>query len=103
ACDMILQTFDRADSPPCVLNITGRERLSVRDVAQSFGKLLNKTPRFLDAESNSALLSDASRACELLGPPQTPLEQMMQWTADWIQRGGESWSKPTHFEVRDGK
>jgi hypothetical protein len=28
---------------------------------------------------------------------------MIEWTADWIQNGGETWNKPTHFEVRDGK
>jgi hypothetical protein len=48
-------------------------------------------------------LSDASRACTIFGQPPTRIEQMMQWTADWLQRGGETWNKPTHFEVRDGK
>ena len=27
---------------------------------------------------------------------------MLDWTADWEQRGGASLGKPTHFEVRDG-
>jgi hypothetical protein len=28
---------------------------------------------------------------------------MISRTADWIRRGGETWDKPTHFQVRDGK
>jgi nucleoside-diphosphate-sugar epimerase len=103
ACDMILRTFEHTGSPPRILNITGIEQLSVRSVAERFGLLMNRAPQFVHAESNTALLSDSSRACGLLGPPKTSIEQMMQWTADWILRGGEVWNKPTHFEVRDGK
>ena len=29
--------------------------------------------------------------------------QLVHWVADWVSRGGETWRKPTHFEVRDGK
>jgi hypothetical protein len=28
---------------------------------------------------------------------------MLDWTADWVQRGGKSLGKPTHYEARDGK
>ncbi len=103
ACDMILRTFEHATSPPFVLNVTGNERLSVRAVCERFGKLLGRPPKFIDSESNTALFSDTRLACKLLGPPLTSLDQMMQWTANWILRGGETWNKPTHFEVRDGK
>lgn len=27
----------------------------------------------------------------------------VHWTADWIMAGREIWSKPTHYETRDGK
>ena len=103
ACDMILRSFEHATSPPLVLNVTGTEQLSVRAVCERFGELLDRPPTFTNVESTSALLSDSRIACELLSPPSTPLDQMMQWTANWIQRGGETWNKPTHFEVRDGK
>jgi nucleoside-diphosphate-sugar epimerase len=103
ACDIILRSFDHAASPPLVLNVTGNERISVRTVCERFGELFSKTPRFIDDESSSALLSDASLACDLFGPPPTSLDEMMLRTAEWIQSGGETWNKPTHFEVRDGK
>jgi nucleoside-diphosphate-sugar epimerase len=103
ACDMILRCFDHATSPPLVLNVTGSERLSVRAVCDGFGELFGKPPRFTGAESSSAVLSDAGRACTLFGSPPTSLEEMMRSIPNWIQRGGETWNKPTHFEVRDGK
>ena len=28
---------------------------------------------------------------------------MIDWTADWLSRGGASHGKPTHYEVRDGR
>jgi hypothetical protein len=28
---------------------------------------------------------------------------MIGWVADWVQRGGASLGKPTHFSTRDGK
>jgi nucleoside-diphosphate-sugar epimerase len=103
ACDQILRTFLHATSPPLLLNITGLERLSVRTVCERLGKLLDRDPKFTGTESTTALLSDAHLARHLIGPPTTPVEQILDWTADWIQRGGEIWNRPTHFEVRDGK
>jgi nucleoside-diphosphate-sugar epimerase len=103
ACDMILRSFAHAASPPCVFNITGRERLSVRSICQRLGELLNRTPKFIDTESNTALLSDARVAYKLLCLPQTSLDEMLRWTANWIEHGSETLNKPTHFEVRDGK
>jgi nucleoside-diphosphate-sugar epimerase len=103
ACEMILRLFETADVPPSVWNITGRDRLSVRDICHRFGALFNRAPTFIDIESDTALLSDASTACKAFGPPPTSLDQMLEWTADWIRRGGETWNKPTHFEVRDGR
>ena len=29
--------------------------------------------------------------------------QIMDWTADWVSRGGATIGKPTHFETMDGK
>ena len=40
---------------------------------------------------------------ERFGARLVGLEAMIEWTADWVARGGESLGKPTHFEVRDGR
>ena len=64
---------------------------------------MNRVVRFTGAESETALLSDPRQASKLLGPPETTFEDMAILTADWIARGGETWNKPTLFEVRDGR
>jgi nucleoside-diphosphate-sugar epimerase len=102
ANDMILRALAFAQTPPLILNLTG-PALSVREVAMRFGQLLSKPARFSGAEAGTTLLSNPDRAFALLGPPPTPTDQMIRWTADWIQRGGRLLDKPTHFEIRDGK
>jgi hypothetical protein len=34
--------------------------------------------------------------------PSVTLDEMIEWVADWIARGGSTYDKPTHFEVADG-
>ncbi len=90
-------------SPPFLLNTTGADLLSCRHVAERLGELMNKPVRFTGTESPVALHSCAERAFGLYGKPQVGLDTMLEMTADWIMRGGESHGKSTHFEVSDGK
>jgi nucleoside-diphosphate-sugar epimerase len=103
ATAMSLQSLGCTTSPANVINITGPEILSVRRVAEEFGKLLNKPVRFDGQESSDALLSNAQGAFQLFGVPQVNTEQMMIWIADWVRRGGTTLAKPTHFEERAGR
>lgn len=97
-----LRAFSLCASPPQILNVTGARTLSVREVAQRFGNLLGKTPVFEGKESSNALLSDASRCSELLGPAEVSEERLIELTAHWIRKGGVTLGKPTKFEVRNG-
>ncbi len=98
----ILRALDLAAQPPQVLNLTGPDRLSVRDLATRLGALLERPVRFTGTEGSTALLSDATLASQAFGPPTMPIDTLLRWTADWVRRGGRSLNKPTHFEVRDG-
>jgi len=100
---MALISLLHAATPPRILNIAGPEILRVRDVCEEFGRLFGKPNEFVGQESPDALLNNAARSYELLGRPVVPAQQMIRWTADWVQRGGASLGKPTHFESRDGK
>lgn len=98
-----LQSFAHCQSPPLVLNITGPEILSVRWVAHEFGTRFSIEPVIEGEEAPTALLNNAARATQFFGyPTVTPL-QMIDWIAEWIQAGGASLGKPTHFETRDGR
>jgi nucleoside-diphosphate-sugar epimerase len=98
-----LRSFPYCQSPPFVLNITGPETLSVRVLAGEFGRRFGLKPIFSGQESDTALLSNASKALELFGCPTVSAAQAIDWVADWISRGGPLFNKPTHFATRDGK
>jgi hypothetical protein len=100
---MALQAFDHVQSPPVVLNIAGPEQLSVRRVAEQFGLLFDRPVVFEGRESPDALLSNGQRAHQLFGYPRVGAQQMIEWIADWVRRGGACLDKPTQFDVRDGK
>jgi nucleoside-diphosphate-sugar epimerase len=98
-----IRSLTLCSSPATVLNVTGLERISVREVATRFGRELQKPVRFRGSEGPVALLSDASRCVDLLGPPEVPLERLLAWVVHWVRIGGASLNKPTHFEVADGR
>jgi nucleoside-diphosphate-sugar epimerase len=100
---MSIAAFDRAASPPFILNVAGPEVLSVRQTAEEIGRLLNQHPVFIGSESPTALLSNGQLGHRLYGSPRVSLDQLIHWTADWLRRGGETLNKPTHFESRHGK
>jgi nucleoside-diphosphate-sugar epimerase len=103
ANSVCLRSFDLCASPTAVLNLTGPETLAVRDVAAGFGARFGVDPIVQGTEAETALLNNASRCTELFGPPAVTVDQMMDWIAAWIEQGGETLNKPTHFEARDGK
>jgi len=103
ANDFILRALTLANVSPLVLNLAGPEVLSVRKLAALFGKQMNRTPKIVGTETQTAFLSSAARLRECLGTPSTPIGQVVRWTADWIMNDGRLLNKPTHFEVRDGQ
>ena len=100
---MALRSLAHCQSPPLILNITGPETLSVRSIAEEFGRRFEVEPLFISEEMPTALLSNATKAHQLLGLPSVTPCEMMDWIANWIKRGGVMLNKPTHFQTRDGK
>jgi nucleoside-diphosphate-sugar epimerase len=98
-----LASFGMTASPPLVLNIAGPELLSVRRVAAELGRLFGVAVTMQGSESADALLNNGQRGHDLFGLPRVGAARLIRWTADWLERGGATLGKPTHFEVRDGK
>ncbi|MEO8373501.1 MAG: NAD-dependent epimerase/dehydratase family protein [Candidatus Solibacter sp.] len=98
-----LRSLAWCDSPPRILNVTGRETMLVRDAAQFFASRFQRAAVFSGAEGGSSLLSDPQAAVELMGPPTLDTQRLMEMVAEWVAAGGASLQKPTHFEVSDGK
>lgn len=103
ANEMIVRSLDLAAKPPAAFNLTGGEMLSVRKLAERFGELMQRRVEFTGREAETALLSNTTRLRSTLGDPSMPLETVLQWTAQWVMKGGTTLGKPTKFEVRDGK
>ncbi|MFD1140036.1 NAD-dependent epimerase/dehydratase family protein [Larkinella insperata] len=103
ANEIAIRALRHCDVPAKLLNVTGPETVSIQWVAQEYGKLLGKEPKFVGEAQPTALLSNASEAFRLFGYPRVTLRQMMELTAAWLQGGGTLLNKPTHFQTRDGK
>lgn len=89
--------------PSKILNVTGPEILSVRWIAEEFGKLFGKEPSFINEEQSTALLSNAAECARLFGYPKTPAKKIMELLAEWLKQGGKTINKETHFQERTGK
>ncbi len=101
ANDRALQCLAHCDTPTSPLNLSG-PRIEFRAVAHALGERLGITPSFKGEEASTAWLVDCTEANGLFGPTHVSLDQMLDWTANWAQRGLKSLGKPTHFETRDG-
>jgi nucleoside-diphosphate-sugar epimerase len=103
ANDMIIRSLAFAASPPRVLNLTSNEPYAIRRLAQQIAARMGKPADVQGNESANAFISNTSLMQQLLGDPATPMDTVIRWTAHWIQHGGRTLNKPTHFDVRDGK
>jgi nucleoside-diphosphate-sugar epimerase len=98
ANSVAFRALGHCSSPPFVLNLTGLETLSVRNLAQEFGD-----PHFQGEEADTALLNNAAKCHAMFGEPDVPLDCLVRWVRHWLSHGGRTLNKPTKFEVRDGK
>lgn len=102
ANSITLRSLALCESPARLLNMTGAECLSVRQVAEDFGRRFGIAPVFEGREAPTALLNDASQCHRLLGKPGVSVATMMELIAGWLPSGGRTLGKPTHFETRTG-
>ncbi|MEO6285674.1 MAG: NAD(P)-dependent oxidoreductase [Dyadobacter sp.] len=103
ANEMAIRSLLHCEAPSKILNITGPETVSLRWLAREFGRIFNTEPQFVNEEQATALLSNAAESFRLFGYPRTTLKQMIGITAQWLQEGGQTINKPTHFQERKGQ
>jgi nucleoside-diphosphate-sugar epimerase len=103
ANEQALRLLAHCTTPASAINVTGPEKVSIRWLAGELGRRLGRKPVFSGKESETAWLIDTAQATALLGAPRVPLAQLIDWTAHWVARGGESLDRPTHFDTRDGR
>lgn len=102
ACSQSLRALCHASTPPMPLNVSGPELISVRWLAQEFAQRFGVEARIVGEEAPTAWIANTARAAQLFGYPRVPLATLIDWQADWLQRGMKALGKATHFEVRSG-
>ena len=103
ANEIALRALRHCTVPSKILNVTGPETLSVRWLAEEFGKMFGQPPEFINEEKSNALLSNAAESFRLFGYPKVPLKNIMELLVEWINQGGKTINKPTHFQEREGQ
>jgi nucleoside-diphosphate-sugar epimerase len=98
-----VECLPRASVPPFVVNVTGRDVLSVRELASRLGDRLGRTPTFVGEEAADALLSNTDVMASTFAPPEVPLDSMLAWVATWVGERRPLLGRPTHFEERAGR
>jgi nucleoside-diphosphate-sugar epimerase len=98
-----IECLGHASAPPFVVNVTGRDRLSVRALAEWFAARFGTSPRFSGVEGPDALLSNTEKMQSTFAAPAVAVERMLEMVADWVESGGPLLGKPTKFEARDGR
>ena len=98
-----LRSLDLCASPARPLVVTGPGTVSVREVAERFAARYGRPVCFTGDEGPRALLGNPAECVARLGPPEVPLERLVEWTAAWVEQGGRSLGKPTKFERTDGR
>jgi nucleoside-diphosphate-sugar epimerase len=91
-----------ANNPALALNVTG-PMVRVREVAEHIGAHAGVSPQFIGEEQSDALIGNVDRLAEYLPYTALPLDTLCAWAVSWIRQGGRLLSKPTKFEVRDGR
>jgi nucleoside-diphosphate-sugar epimerase len=102
ANEQALRALAHCTAPTSGLNVSGPMQ-RVRDLATTLGERLGIAPVLRGAESPDAWLVDCGEAARLFGPPRVDISSLIDWTADWVARGGATLGKDTHFDARDGR
>lgn len=103
ANEIALRSILHCSTPPRRFNVTGPETVSIRWLAHRFAERFGVEPRFSGEEAPTALLSNASQVHATFGYPHVPLAKMVDLVATWVEQGGETLDKPTHFQTRTGE
>ena len=75
ANSVALRCLAHATTPTTPINVTGPETFEVAKVADEFGRLLGKKPKFTGKPAPTGWINNAARMVKEFGPPSVPLAE----------------------------
>lgn len=103
ANSVCFRSLGLTDVPAEVLNLTGTDTYSVRQLAERFADEFGCEVTFEGKEHETALLNDGSRCHDLFGEPKVSANEIIPAVVSWLESGGQTLGKPTKFHVRNGE
>lgn len=100
--EQMIESMNHGEAPAKILNLTGPEVHSVREIATKLGKLMGKKPKFKGKPKGANLLADASQATKLFGKPKTSLDEGLEMLAESVMKHEFPLDKPAKWEKRSG-
>ncbi|WP_326837384.1 NAD(P)-dependent oxidoreductase [Amycolatopsis rhabdoformis] len=101
ALNQFARLLRHCTAPTTPINIGAPETVSVRALAEYFGRIYDVEPVFSGRETD-CLVVNCELAAETLGNPVVPVRTMANWVAEWVGSGKPILGKPSKFESRAG-
>lgn len=80
AADAVLATLDRDES--VVINLAGPDIISVREIAEQIGRLVDREPTFAVGDSRPDVVASNERCDALVGPPRVAFAEGLRRTVE---------------------
>lgn len=100
--EVMYRSHEVATVPARYLNLTGTEKVSVREMAGKLGKLMGIEPTFRGESNAVALLGKTDEMVRLFGEPKVSLDEGLRRVADSVMKREHPIDHPTMWEVRTG-
>jgi nucleoside-diphosphate-sugar epimerase len=100
--EVMYRCHEVASVPAKYLNLTGTEKVAVREIAEKLGRLMGREPRFTGTPAETALLAKTDEMVRLFGLPKVALDEGLARVAASVMKGEHPLDHPTMWEKRTG-
>lgn len=100
--EVMMRCAEVASVPAKYLNLTGTEKVAVREIAEKLGRLMDKQPILVNEPAATALLGKADEMARLFGEPRVSLDEGLERVARSVMANEHPLDHPTMWQVRTG-
>ncbi len=96
ANEIAISSLTECKNEGLTINVSGPV-WSVKTIVEKQAEILNRTPKLLDNEADTALIASDKLSRSLFWEYRDQGEEMIEAAANWISKNGNTWGKPTNF------